>query len=93
LASRAALAEFFARYGVDAATFDATFDSTEVDARVQRAIALSREYGIDATPSLVVAGRYSTNPGLAGAQVISVVEQLVADSARCERRCESTQQR
>ena len=33
LASRAALAEFFSRFGVDAATFDATFDSGEVDAR------------------------------------------------------------
>ena len=78
LASRAALAEFFARFGVDAATFDATFDSSEVDARVQRAVALSREYGIRATPSLVVAGRYPTNPSLAGLDMLAVVDHLVA---------------
>ena len=78
LDSRAALAEFFARFDVDAATFDATFDSSEVDARVRRAIALSQEYGIRATPSLVVAGRYLTNPSLAGPDTLAVVDHLVA---------------
>ena len=80
LSSREALAEFFARFGVDRATFDAAFDSGDVDARVQRAVALSREYGIDAVPSLVVAGRYVTNPGMAGPEVLAVVDQLVAES-------------
>ena len=78
LDSRAALAEFFARFDVDAATFDATFDSSEVDARVDRAIALSQEYGIRATPSFVVAGRYLTNPSLAGPDTLAVVDHLVA---------------
>jgi protein dithiol oxidoreductase (disulfide-forming) len=78
LGSRAALAEFFARFGVDAATFGATFDSREVDARVRRAVALSEEYGIRATPSLVVAGRYRTNPILAGLDMLAVVDHVVA---------------
>ena len=79
LASRAALAEFFARFDVDAATFGATFDSSEVDARVQRAVALGHEYAIRATPSLVVAGRYWTNPSLAGPDMLAVVDHLVAE--------------
>jgi thiol:disulfide interchange protein DsbA len=95
LASRIALAEFFQRFGVDAATFDATFDSSEVDARMQQAVALNREYGITSTPTLVVAGRYST-AGLAGrgapadkvwSEVLAVVDQLVAEARKCQRFC------
>jgi thiol:disulfide interchange protein DsbA len=88
LASRAELAEFFARFGVDAAAFDAAFDSSAVDASVRRAVALSREYGIEAVPTLVVAGRYATSPSLAGSSFVAVVEQLVAEAA-CTTRCDS----
>jgi thiol:disulfide interchange protein DsbA len=87
LASRVALAEFFARFGVDATAFDAAFDSRVVEARVERALALSREYAIRATPSIVVAGRYSTNPSLAGPAMLGVVEQLVASETPCTTRC------
>ncbi|HEY3516441.1 MAG TPA: thiol:disulfide interchange protein DsbA/DsbL [Gammaproteobacteria bacterium] len=97
LGSRGELADFFQRLGVDRATFDATFDSSEVDARVQRAVALNREYSISATPTMVIAGRYSTNPSLAfavagstgwAARMLAVVEQLVADERRCQTRCD-----
>ncbi len=96
LESRAALAELFARFGVDATTFDATFDSPDVDARVRNAIALSEEYGIRATPSLVVAGRYMTNPSLAGTETLAVVDHLVAKQraescpAQRARECDAT---
>jgi thiol:disulfide interchange protein DsbA len=80
LASRAALAEFFRRFGVDAATFDATFDSIEVDGLMRHAVALNREYGIHSTPTLVVAGRYST-------RMLAVVDQLVAETRACRDRC------
>ena len=81
LASAAAFAEFFERFGIDAATFNEAFNSREVDARVQRAVALGREYGIRATPSLVVGGRYSTNPSLAGTRMLAVADYLVAEAA------------
>jgi thiol:disulfide interchange protein DsbA len=96
LASRAALADFFERFGIDTATFDAAFDSTEVDARMQRAAALNRAYGITATPTLIVGGRYATRPGLADPetpiddvwrQMLAVVDQLVAESRACRDRC------
>jgi thiol:disulfide interchange protein DsbA len=96
LASRAALADFFERFGIDVATFDATLDSSEVDARLQRAAALNRAYRITATPTLIVAGRYATRPGLADPetpiddvwrQMLAVVDQLVAQSRACRDRC------
>ena len=73
LASRAALVEFFARFGVEAATFDAAFDSRAVEARVEHAIALNREYRITQTPTLVVDGRYST-------RTLAAVDWLIAES-------------
>jgi len=81
LASIPALAEFFQRFGIDAATFNEAFNSREVDARVQRAVALGREYGVRATPSLVVGGRYRTNPSLAGTRLLALVDYLVAEAA------------
>jgi hypothetical protein len=48
---------------------------------VQRAIALAGEYDISATPSLVVGGRYATNPGLAGGGMFAVADYLVAKAA------------
>jgi thiol:disulfide interchange protein DsbA len=97
LGSRELIADFFGRFGVDRATFDATFDSSEVDARVESAVVLNREYSISATPTMVVAGRYSTNPSLAfavagstgwAARMLAVVDQLVADERRCQTRCD-----
>lgn len=85
LSSREALAEFFARFGVDGATFDATFDSPDVDARVQRAVALGRAYRIEAVPALVVAGRYVTRLGMSDTELLAVVEQLVAEEASKKR--------
>jgi thiol:disulfide interchange protein DsbA len=87
LVSRAALAEFFARFGVDAPAFAAAFDSPRVEARLQHALALAREYAIDATPSLVVAGRYKTNPAMAGSALFAVVDELVVEAA-CHTRCD-----
>jgi protein dithiol oxidoreductase (disulfide-forming) len=88
LDSRELLADFFARFGVDRATFDATFDSSDVDARFQGAVALNREYRVQATPTMVVAGRYATDPSRAGSQILEVVDQLVADERRCQTRCD-----
>jgi thiol:disulfide interchange protein DsbA len=85
LSTREALAEFFAQFGVDGVTFDAAFDSPDVDARVQRAVALGREYRIEAVPALAVAGRYVTSVGMAGSELLAVVDQLVAEEAPSRR--------
>jgi len=80
LASRDELADFFGRFGVDRATFDLTFDSSGVDARIRRAAALVREYAIQAAPTVVVGGRYATNPLRAGTALRELLNHLVAES-------------
>jgi thiol:disulfide interchange protein DsbA len=79
LASVPELEQFFARFGVDEETFSEAFGSAAVNAELERAAALNRAYNIRATPSLVVAGRYSTNPSLAGSAMLAVIDQLVAE--------------
>jgi thiol:disulfide interchange protein DsbA len=93
LDSAGALAKLFAQFGVDVAAFDEAFNSSAVDAQVERAAALAREYGITSTPSLVIGGRYRTSPGLAGSaeRALAVAERLAATSAVCDRTTCSSQ--
>jgi thiol:disulfide interchange protein DsbA len=80
--------EFFVRRGIATADFDAAFASPAVAARLRRAEELNALYGVTATPSLGVNGRYLTNPGLAGSneRMLAVVDAIVADETqgRCD---------
>ncbi|HEX6994853.1 MAG TPA: thiol:disulfide interchange protein DsbA/DsbL [Gammaproteobacteria bacterium] len=80
LDTREALAEFFARFGVDAAEFERTFDSYDgVHEALQRAEQLNRAYRITSVPTIVVNGKYTTNATLAGSyeQLIELIDELV----------------
>jgi len=60
------LAQFFARFGVDADTFRKTFNSFSVHTKVQRAGDLISRYRVLATPNIVVAGKYVTDGSMGG---------------------------
>ncbi len=79
LASVGEIREFFASHGVDAALFDATFDSFGVRASLRRAEELNRLYDITATPTIGVAGKYRTSASMAGSNedLFDVVDSLV----------------
>lgn len=74
-----ALAAFFAEQGVDEAEFRKVFNSFAVDGKVRRAQQLTRRYGIDGVPTMIVDGRYRTGPALAGtyARTMPIVDALV----------------
>src|SRR5690606_26080568 len=81
LDTREALAEFFARFGVDAAEFAETFDSYEpVHAQMQRAEELNLRYQIASVPTIIVNGKYTTNATLAGSyeELIELINELTA---------------
>ena len=52
------LANFYAGYGTTAGNFLGTANSFIIDAKLSRATELVRSYGVEATPTLVVNGRY-----------------------------------
>ena len=74
------LADFFDEQEVNRSRFEATFYSDEVSQKVQEASLLTRRYGIDSVPAIVVNGKYRTNPELAGgaSRVLDVVNELIS---------------
>ncbi len=83
LATADAIEAFFGRFGVDTKTFDEAFNSPGVRAKLQHAVELNRQYGVSATPSIGINGRYITNPSLAGSHVVlDVVDTLVRAEVR-----------
>lgn len=54
----AALADFFAKYGVDKGKFEQLYSSFGVSTKIRQADALAREYQIRGVPSFVVNGKY-----------------------------------
>lgn len=56
------LADFFAEQGVSKEDFKKAFNSFWVDAKVRNAEEMSRRYQAQATPSVVINGKYILNP-------------------------------
>jgi thiol:disulfide interchange protein DsbA len=80
LESEEKLAAFFARFGVDGATFRGAFNSFAVDAKVTRAAELVKRYNVRNTPSVVVNGKYLTTGAMAGTyeQWFAIIDELIA---------------
>jgi thiol:disulfide interchange protein DsbA len=81
--SKREIRQFFSRIGVDGGTFDNTFESFAVQAKVRRAADMTRQYGISGVPSLVVNGQYRTDGPMAKSyeRLLEVVNALVAGEA------------
>lgn len=75
-----ALVEFAGQIGLDEQAFREAFNSFAVDAKVRKAQDMSRRYGIDGVPAVIINGKYRTSPSQAGDQdrFIEVMNTLVA---------------
>ncbi len=74
-----ALRKLFAEHGVKPADFDRVFNSFAVDVKLRRAAALTRRYGIEGVPSLIVQGTYRTDGPLANGHqgMLRVADHLI----------------
>ncbi len=80
-----AIVKWAGQQGIDADKFAQIYNSFGIDAKVQRAMAMGRAYGVQFTPSLAVNGKYYTGPsmvtGPAGGvdmqRFFGVVDQLI----------------
>lgn len=79
-----ALMEFFAVRGVGKDQFRDAFRSFAVEGKVQRARQMTRRYGIDGTPSVIINGKYRTSPSMAKSyeRLIDIINFLVAQESR-----------
>jgi thiol:disulfide interchange protein DsbA len=69
------LAEFYSQFGVTKDAFLATAQSFSVDTQIRREQKMVSSYGVNATPTMVVNGRYRVPNG---SSVLDVVDYLVA---------------
>jgi protein dithiol oxidoreductase (disulfide-forming) len=59
-----AIVKWAGQQGIDADKFAQVYNSFGIDAKVQRAMAMGRAYGVQFTPSLAVNGKYYTGPSM-----------------------------
>lgn len=80
LTSMDAIQRLFARFGVTADDFDKAWNSFPVNQKMRLAADLSRRYGIESVPAIVVAGKYRTNVADAGGldDLFGVIDELLA---------------
>ncbi|HXZ96340.1 MAG TPA: thiol:disulfide interchange protein DsbA/DsbL [Burkholderiales bacterium] len=80
------LFDWIEHQGVNRKKFIDTYNSFSVNTRVEFAKNLTRAYGLEGTPTLVVDGKYLTAPSMTGSNesVIPMLQQLI-DKARQER--------
>jgi thiol:disulfide interchange protein DsbA len=86
LGNSSELYEWAQKYGLDRVKLEQVLDSDLVRAQVQRARDTTVAYGIRATPSFVVDGRYMTSGGMVGSleALLPIVDGLI-DRARVTR--------
>ncbi|MGM0595237.1 MAG: thiol:disulfide interchange protein DsbA/DsbL [Pseudomonadota bacterium] len=79
LNTQEAIRQFFDGIGVDGDTFDKTFESFAVQAKVRRAADLTRQSGITGVPSIMVNGKYRTGGSMSKTfpRMIEITEALV----------------
>jgi thiol:disulfide interchange protein DsbA len=73
------------RQGIDAEKFAQVYNSFGVNAKVERAMVMARDHGVEFTPALTVNGKYYTGPSMMAApgrgvdmlRFFDVVDQLI----------------
>lgn len=73
------LTDFAKEVGIDGGQFRQAYDGPSVDAKVKKAMLLTRDYGIDGVPSFIVNGKYRVTASMAGSQegILKVVNFLL----------------
>jgi len=83
------VAEWALKNGLDKDKWQAAYHSKEVQARVIRAVEMSRAYAVSGTPAIVVDGRFMSTSGMSGGvkNLVPVMEALI--NAARERRAKA----
>ena len=74
----ATLSKFYAGYGVSAQEFTALMNSFATNARIGRGMQFAQRSGVEGTPTIIVNGKYRVTGGQTYADVLRIVDHLVA---------------
>lgn len=72
------IAAFYARHGADAQQFTSTMDGFAVSGRLRRAQQFVARAGVEATPTMIVNGKYRVVSGRGFDEVLRITDHLVA---------------
>lgn len=80
MTSKQEVFELTKRFGAERDAFDKAWDSFEVNTKMNQAKTLTRAYGIQSVPAVVVNGKYITSEVAAGGkqELLAVIDELVA---------------
>ncbi len=78
------IAKFVATLGLDPEAFKEAYGSFFVDMQVRKTMELTRIFGIDGVPAIVVNGKYRTGASQAGGndQLMNIVTQLIQQESQ-----------
>ncbi len=78
--SEAEVTDWLAKHGVDRNKFSEAYHAPAVQEQIRRAQELTQAYGIEAVPTVVVAGKYASSNTLAGSleAMPGIMDQLIA---------------
>jgi thiol:disulfide interchange protein DsbA len=84
LTTLAPMTEWVAKQGIDPAKFTEVYNSFAVSAKARRATELQNAYAVEGVPAFGVAGRWYTDPTLAGnnARFLQVAEYLIGEARK-----------
>lgn len=90
LGTRDEVDAFLQENGVDMAKFGDAMNSFAVAAKVNRARALMRRYGVRSVPAMVVDARYRSGTGFTGYEEITEVVDYVVDKVLTQRKAQAS---
>jgi thiol:disulfide interchange protein DsbA len=80
-----AVIDWAAKQGMDKTKFEQVYNSFGIDAKVQRAVAMGKAYGVQFTPAMAVNGKYWTGPSMVASggsldmnRFFAVIDELIA---------------
>lgn len=77
-ATTEAIAGFYASHGADAGKFAQAMESFAVSGQMRRALQFTQRTGVEATPTMIVNGKYRVVSGQDFQEVLRIVDHLVA---------------
>jgi Predicted dithiol-disulfide isomerase involved in polyketide biosynthesis len=87
LFSEDTLFDWLAQHGVNRAQFIALYRSFAIQTKVQLGDQQAMNYGVDGVPTIIIDGRYSTSPSLAGSNqaLFPIINQLIEQELRIKK--------
>ncbi|WP_334178524.1 thiol:disulfide interchange protein DsbA/DsbL [Pseudoxanthomonas sp.] len=77
-ADPAQIAQWYAKYGVDAKEFVSLMNSFGTNSQIARGMQFAKNSGVEGTPTIIVNGKYRVTGGQTYADVLRIADHLVA---------------